>query len=330
MMQKRVLIFVASMVFSLSAFAMGSDQPVGTERSTASSLDSWTEISQTGLATIKDDDIQRHAGDSDYLAGLQIAERIVKENGFEWHLLRLTNTSKPVGPLWVVPHDDENAAFEGAIAALKQNGGGAVVVNSGPGSARRQAGNGTCGVRTDVVTSCDPNRNFAASSPKFTEALLSQRVAGQPVIALHTNSPGFSADRRGGRGEITILDAAAFQQQRLKPRSGGHFAINPTAEMANYDTLALMAYLAQRGQPAAGAKACRNVMTAAGIHFWHERVGPSDGSLSNYLAINRPDIAYFNAESRLETDLAIASARHQMMISTYLKGCAKLWNQPIP
>ena len=309
---------------------MGSNSAVFTEWNRVSSGGDRTEISGQRLATIRDDDIQRHAGDADYFKSIQIDERIVSENGFVWHLLRFKSTVKPVGALWMVPHDDENAAFEGAIAALKQHGGVAVVVNSGPGSARRQAGKGTCGVRTDVVTSCDPNRNFAASSPKFTDAFLSQRAAGQPVIALHTNSPGFSGDGRGGNGEITMLDVAAFKRGKIQPRSGGYFAMKPTADMANYDTLALTAYLAQNDKPAVPAIACRNAMTKAGVHFWHERVGQSDGSMSNYLTIKYPDIAYLNAESRLEPNLDVASKRHQVMVAAYLKGCARSWNQPVP
>lgn len=62
-------------------------------------------------------------------------------------------------------------------------------------------------------------------------------------------------------------------------------------------------------------------MTNAGVHFWHERVARSDGSMSNYLVLNHPDIAYLNAESRLETDLILASSRHKVMINAYLDGC---------
>ena len=329
-MRKSLLFFFGFLAFGLSAFAMGSNSAVFPEQSGASSGEGWTEVAKTKLATIKDDDIQRHAGDANYFKDIQIDERIVSENGFVWHLLRFKSTVRPVGPLWMVPHDDENAAFEGAITALKRHGGVAVVVNSGPGSARRQAGEGICGVRTDVVASCDPNRNFSASSPKFTDAFLSQKPAGQPVIALHTNSPGFSGDGHGGNGEITMLDVAAFKRGKIQPRSGGYFAVKPTADMANYDTLALTAYLAQNDKPAGPAIACRNAMTKAGVHFWHERVGQSDGSMSNYLAIKHPDIAYLNAESRLEPNLDVASKRHQVMVAAYLKGCAKSWNQPVP
>ena len=277
-----------------------------------------------------DDDIARNSSMPGYFDDIEISEYRFSENGFDWHLIRFASVARPNGPLWMVPHDDENAAFEAVIAALKVHGGVAVVVNSGPGSARRQVGNGTCGVKTDVVTACDPNRNFSATSPKFTDAFLGQRAAGHPVIALHTNSPGFSGDGKDGRGEITILDVRAFARGKIQARRDGHFAISPAVEMANYDTLGLTAYLSKEGKPAANAIACRNAMNSAGVHFWHERVTRSDGSMSNFLALNYPSIAYFNAESRLEVDLGLAAARHKVMVAAYLNGCVKSGDQPVP
>ncbi len=295
----------------------------------ATSASPWN-ISATEELRLLDDDIARNSSVPGYFDGIEISENRFSENGFDWHLIRFVSAAKPNGPLWMVPHDDENAAFEAVIAALKVHGGVAVVVNSGPGSERRQAGNGTCGVSTDVVTSCDPNRNFSATSPKFTDAFLGQRFAGQPVIALHTNSPGFSGDGKGGRGEITILDAKMFAHGKIQARRDGHFAINPAVAMANYDTLGLTAYLASAGKLGAGAIACRKAMTSAGVHFWHERVMRSDGSMSNFLALNYPGIAYFNAESRLEVDLGLAAARHKVMVAAYLNGCMKSGDQPVP
>jgi hypothetical protein len=289
----------------------------------------WNIRTVEELASL-DDDIARNSGMPGYFDGIEIGEYRFSENGFDWQLIRFASAARPNGPLWMVPHDDENAAFEGVISALKQHGGIAIVVNSGPGSARRQFGNGTCGVKTDVVTACDPNRNFSVTSPKFTDAFLGQRAAGQPVIALHTNSPGFSGDGKDGRGEITILDAGAWVRGKMQPRPDGHFAISPAVEMANYDTLGLTAYLSREGKPAANAIACRNAMNSAGVHFWHERVTRSDGSMSNFLALNYPSIAYFNAESRLEVDLGLAAARHKVMVAAYLNGCVKSGDQPVP
>lgn len=277
-----------------------------------------------------DDDIARNSGFKDYFDGIEISEYRFRENGFNWHLIRYANRAKPDGPLWMVPHDDENAAFEAMTAAIREHGGIGIAVNSGPGSVRRQSGYGACGIRSDLVSACDPNRNFDARTPLFTSAVLSQRTANQPIIALHTNASGFSGDGEGGRGDITILDRARHQSGVNSPREGGIFAVNPKPELANFDTLGLTAYLAKDGKPDETAAKCGQAIANAGVHFWHERVRASDGSMSNYLAFNRPDIRYFNAESRAEIDLAVAAVRHKFMVAVYLANCVTSGNQPAP
>ena len=277
----------------------------------------WTATTSAALA---DDDLARHSQDPAYLDGLALTSLSFSENGFAWQLLRFDNPAKPDGPLWVVPHDDENAAFEAVIAALRLHGGRAIVVNSS-GSFRRQSGSGRCGVRSGIVSACDPNRNFAADAPLFTAAFLDQIVPGQPIIALHTNGHGFSGDGKGGRGDITILDASAFGKGRIKPRAWGHFGNGSNTKLVDYDTLGLVAWLASNGTPDAKAVACRIALNQSGVHFWHERVVRSDGSLSNYLALYRPEIDYFNAEARADSDLSIAAEKHALMVEAYLKNC---------
>jgi hypothetical protein len=282
----------------------------------------WQTTSATALKSV-DDDIGRYIGTAGYFDGIEISEQRFTENGFAWHLIRFASKNKPEGPLWMVPHDDENAAFEAMISAVKAHGGVGVAINSGPGGVRRQSGDGICGVKASNVSSCDPNRNFGQRTPVFVGAFLSERSDGWPIIALHTNTPGFAGDGQGGRGEITILDRAAYARGAIAPRVGGYFAIKPKPEMANYDTLGLTAYLAANALPSEAAVACGKAIAGAGVHFWHERVGTSDGSMSNYLALTRPDIAYFNAESRNELDLAVAAARHKVMIDAYLSLCTR-------
>ncbi len=289
----------------------------------------WIPAKVENLQTV-DDDLSRHADDLGFLDGLSVSETRFNENGFDWHLIRFGNAAKPDGPLWMVPHDDENAAFEAMIAAIKTNGGVGVVVNSGSGSNRMQAGSGICGVRSKTVLSCDPNRNFDAAAPLYTAAFLDQRPDSQPVIALHTNSHGFSGDGEGGQGQITILDRDAYRRGEIKPRSDGVLAVGPQPVMANYDTLGLTAYLASSFRPDDKSAACGRALANSGIHFWHERVGSSDGSMSNYLILNHPDIRYFNAESRFETDLALAASRHMIMIAAYLGKCGESGDQPAP
>jgi hypothetical protein len=279
--------------------------------------------SVVNIATIADDDIARHRSDPNYLDGIETHEMTFSENGFDWHILRFANKSKYDGPLWLVPHDDENAAFEAMIAAVKKYGGVGLAVNSGPGSLRHQSGNGLCGVKAATTKSCDPNRNFGQATPLFTANILNMRLPNQPVIALHTNGAGTA-------GDFSLLDIGAYARGRIMLRSGAYRAKNPTPQMDNYDTLGLIAYPVKNGKPSEAAVACRNALNEAGIHFWHERVGKSDGSLSNYLALERPDIPYFNAESREETDSSTSAARHGIMIDAYLGKCPQSGNQPVP
>jgi hypothetical protein len=281
----------------------------------------WKAVDPAALA---DDDIQRHEGDATYLEGLSISEMRFSESGFNWHLLRFTNIAMPVGPLWAVPHDDENAAFDAAIAAVKAYGGVVITVNSGPGSARMQMGQGTCGGRPSILPKCDPNRNFSDTNPLFTRAFIDQLADGQPIIALHTNSPGH--DR--GRGDITILDAKAANRGEFKPRKDGYFGRNLMASLADPDSYAILPYLPPKLSET--DVQCRNGLIEEGVHVWHERVKKSDGSLSNYVALNMPLTRYVNMESRREGDLTIASERHRLMIAAYLKHCGKSGNQPVP
>lgn len=287
----------------------------------------WTEVEPQALVA-RDDDVARNMTTDGFFDDIRISESRFSENGFGWHVLRFSRADAVVGPTWIVPHDDENAAFDAMIAAVKRYGGVGIAINSGPGSARRQLGMGVCGVRAAMVDSCDPNRNFDAQTPLFTETFVGQFQPRQPVIALHTNGHGFSGDGQGGRGDITILDREAYMRGEIVARKFGRLATHALPEMDNADTLALSAFLAKNGRPSEDDVKCSVAMSQSGVHFWHEPVRVSDGSLSNYLAINRPDIAYLNAESRMEIDLAVAAGRHAIMIAAYLDKCRPSGNQP--
>jgi hypothetical protein len=296
--------------------------------STASAAADWQVIEPAQLHLLQDDDIERNRPIAGAFEGFSIDEMRFSENGFDWHLLRFSSVTKPDGPLWVVPHDDENAAFDAMLAGLRLHGGVAIVVNTGPASSRRQAGNGLCGVRISAATACDPNRNFDARTPLFTNAILGEWKAGRPVIALHTNSDGFSGDGAGGRGDITMLDARAYQNGKQQVRADGFWGTGSFPPLNDPDVYAIFPYRSDQGI-SPGDAGCRNSLNENGIHVWHERVGKSDGSLSNYIALNRPEIAYVNFEAERAADLSIAAGAQRIMIDAYLSTCAALWNQPI-
>lgn len=288
----------------------------------------WRSVDKTMLAALQDDDINRHSDDPVFLEGISVSEIRFSENGFDWHLIRFSNDAKSDGPLWVVPHDDENAAFESMTAALHKYGGVGIAVNTGPASARRQAGYGLCGVRSAMVSACDPNRNFDDRTPTFTRAFMDAWNPGRPIIALHTNSHGFGGDEAGGRGDITMLDAKAYARGEIRARVDGYFGNRSVAILDNPDVYAILPYVATEAI-SDGDTLCRNAMNQAGINVWHERVGRSDGSLSNYVALQRPDIAYVNFEAKREDDLSVGAEAQGLMIDAYLEKCAGLWNQPI-
>lgn len=275
----------------------------------------WASIAVEQLHDLKDDDLDRHMQEPNFLTGLTVSEQRFSESGFDWHLIRFVNSEKPIGPLWAVPHDDENAAFDAAIDAVKRHGGIMIVVNSGSGSSRMQPGKGTCGGRPAIVSKCDPNRNFSIATPVYTRAFLGALSKGQPIIALHTNSPGYGR----GQGDITILDTAAAAKGQIRARKDGHFGRPGPDILQDHDSYAIIPYLPPRIAPE--ALACRHGLVSEGVHVWHERVSRSDGSLSNYVALDRPGLAYVNMESRRETDLALAASRHRLMIEAYLKNC---------
>jgi hypothetical protein len=312
------------LLFLLAIFAVIAALPVSAQFGG----NPWQYVAPANFRYLADDDINRHAADSIFLAGMKVAERRFSENGFDWHLIRFENTARANGPLWVVPHDDEDAAFDAMIAALKTHGGVGIAVNTAPSGKRRQSGYGRCGGRTWSVRGCDPNRNFDAMSPIFSAAFLYDYQPGQPIIALHTNAPGYGGDGRGGRGDITILDADAFISGIIRPRFDGHFGSGAVFALNDPDVYAILPY-ASAAVPEQDVR-CRVVLNASGINVWHERVVDSDGSLSNYLTLNRPDIHYVNMEAKRETDLTKAVEAQKQMVAAYLSGCAASGNQPAP
>ena len=71
------------------------------------------------------------------------------EGGLGWRFLVVRETSHPDTVLWVVPHDDEGAAFDSAVQGVRRYGGTIVAVKTG-------------GERLNHGQ--DPNRNFDLGS----------------------------------------------------------------------------------------------------------------------------------------------------------------------
>jgi hypothetical protein len=102
--------------------------------------------------------------------------------------------------LWIVPHDNEGDAFDTAVYGVRTYGGTVVAVKTG-------------GKRMNGLQ--DPNRNFdigggeqcprqVARSPDYTKRVMRWWDGSAPILALHTNEPGYEGDGKGGRGTISI------------------------------------------------------------------------------------------------------------------------------
>ena len=86
-------------------------------------------VTRVDPLAVEDDDFARHRDPAEW-AGLQAEEIDFIEERASWHLFRITRPGHERGPLWFVPHDNENAGFEAAFVALKRYGGTLIAVDS--------------------------------------------------------------------------------------------------------------------------------------------------------------------------------------------------------
>ncbi len=217
---------------------------------------------------------------------------VFAEGRLRWVLQVIQNRRHPNGPLWAVPHDDEDVAFDSAVYAVLRYGGTMVAVEQDHDRYNR------IGRRKQ-----DPNRNFQirgqekcqlqlAASPLFTRRFMQGLRKGQPVIALHTNKEGFDLipelDEKKSKGNVSI------GIPRKEDSNITEFpAARPMRSRSPNDTLI---YVASRLPPEADPHAARftAALNAAGIHVLYEHVKENDCSLSNYAVLR--EIPYVNIE----------------------------------
>lgn len=199
-----------------------------------------------------------------------------EERGAVWRV-HTFDSGRP-GPLFVLPHDDEDAALSTAAWALGRYGGVATAVESG-------------GSR--FVGGIDPNRNFDADaldcrrpggrSPRFVSAMLGP--GNRPVIALHTNARGAAAT--GGTGSVSIR----------APYDGAEAFPSPSAAGGRASEDAMVILASRTGARDRRARSLVEKLNAAGVHVLVETVDPArtDCSLSHYAVVN--GIPYANVEA---------------------------------
>lgn len=263
--------------------------------------------------TVQDDDFARHRDPAEW-QGLKASRVEFREERAAWRLWRIESGRK--GPLWFVPHDSENGGFEAAFAAIHKYGGTIVAVDSGvqPGA------DGTRMNRAvDYGRPIDPNRNFDDALPFYARTIL--RGRGWPIIALHTNSPGFASDESTcnqsdpvARGVISIR----YCDDVITP--------SPSQGRAwpwdDDDSVAFATY--RTGQPMSAAF-CRDQLVALDFNVVQERVVTSDGSLSNYSVLRGIDYLNFETQDRGLSPEGLAEMRDRLiyMIDHALKACVR-------
>lgn len=199
-----------------------------------------------------------------------VSQAMFRDGGRDWIVQTVRNTARP-GPLWVLPHDNEQAAVATVVYALARYGGTAVLVE-------------TDGRRTNG--SVDPNRHFddgrsrctaGAAASRYVAAVLGNRSRHAPVIALHTNAPGVAGRR--GSGSISIR--APGKSAKAYPGSAA------SGPLASSDALVITAIVG-RAQQDARTSALVGRLTAEGVNVLVETTSPAttDCSLSHYAALN--------------------------------------------
>lgn len=243
------------------------------------------------------------------------------EERAHWRIWRIADPARPGGPLWFVPHDNENAGFEAGLAALRRHGGTLIAVDTG-------SADGRDGKRlnraVDFGRPIDPNRDFHDGLPRYAAVIL-REVEGRHrlIVALHTNQRGYDpreslcprdGDISGG-GTISIRYCDAV----VTPIASRHRAW----PFDDDDTLAVATW---RAAGAPQDAYCRDALIAADWNLVQERVANSDGSLSNYAVLRRLLYLAFETRERGNDPAGLAEARDRLsyMVDHALAMCPAL------
>lgn len=206
-------------------------------------------------------------------AGLCVTETTVN-GAMPWRFFTVAHPRARRGPVWYLPHDNEDTAFRAALHAVVRYGGSMVALETG--EQRNYRG-------------IDPNRYFAlnrgdiracsmsAPAPAYTRHVMSLFRGRDAILTLHNNT-------RGGGVSVNMSG----------PKVTGFRASGP---LSDPDHLVFIAGKRAVDNDRAARKR-RDGLLSVGLNVVHERVSErtSDCSLSNHVALNdgRP---YYNVEA---------------------------------
>lgn len=214
---------------------------------------------------------------------LCLTERWVDENGTRWHLIVVSNVERP-GPLWAVPHDEEDEGFAAGVYAVLRYGGTMVAVENG---------------EQRLVIGIDPNQAFMVTqqaadicgrrrqpNPAYVASFLAGWARSWPVVGLHSNWDGYLDG--GGLGQISV--------RRQDPKMIPFPSAVAVGRLADEDTIIMLV------SPLPPSENLDGQGTIAwfndhGIHVIYRHVTPDNNgcTLADYLTLNELGV-YFNLE----------------------------------
>ncbi|WP_075221367.1 hypothetical protein [Acuticoccus yangtzensis] len=221
-----------------------------------------------------DPDLVRNAARID-AAGLCITHVQLPENGATFAFVSVENRAAPEGPIWYLPHDDEDEAFDAALRAVTRYGGRLVAAQAN---------------EERLAMGADLNRMFAATAADARPCAITDPMPNYTafVMGLYDGRPHiFSTHNNTDGGGITA-DVWTDKEQGY-PITSGRFG--------DADNLIYIAGQGPLAQDRA-ASALRVRLNGAGLGVVYEKVTRqnSDCSFSNHVVLNdgRP---YYNVEA---------------------------------
>lgn len=221
-----------------------------------------------------DPDLVRNAARIDAV-GLCVTHVQLPENGATFAFVSVENRAAPEGPVWYLPHDDEDEAFDAALRAVTRYGGRLVAAEAN---------------EERLAMGADLNRMFAATAADARPCAITDPMPNYTafVMGLYDGRPHiFSAHNNTDGGGITA-DVWTDKEQGY-PITTGRFG--------DADNLIYIAGEGPLAQDRA-ASALRVRLNGAGLGVVYEKVTRqnSDCSFSNHVVLNdgRP---YFNVEA---------------------------------
>jgi len=231
-------------------------------------------------------DVRRNAKALQHLCVDKIAFR---EGGYQWEMLLVTHPKASKGAFWFLPHDDEQTAFDAAVYATQEYGGGFLAVIAK--DHRSFAGQ-------------DPNRNFGDSirtaqncskqhhpAPRYGRIIFgiidTYRASSMPYLALHNNKNGWY--NNGGSGGVSM-----FKPSSIVHNYPAYRKIGTNGGLTDEDNLIYIA-----GTSQAPNQRKLNALLGQGLNIKYEVVShaKNDCSLSNYVVLNRGTSRYYNIET---------------------------------